>query len=159
MSTAVLAFFISASVRLINDNKLWACADKFASPPVGLNIVNGSDSERINLIQRLPDTALALQPPDRSGQHQFGPYMEFVVQLSLPLFSQMWRAENGQPLAFASVDQLAGYQQCLNCFTNADVICDQQPNRVKLEGHQKRDKLVWPGFNSDLAETAERPGA
>ena len=49
-------------------------------------------------------------------------------------------------------------RQALDRLADADVVGDQEPDRVELQGHQERHELVGAGLDRDLAERAERAG-
>ena len=92
-------------------------------------------------------------------QHELGVDVELVAHLGLPLLGEVRRAEDGEPLDLAPVEQLAGDEQRLDRLADADVVGDQQPDRVQLQRHQQRHELVRARLDGDAAEGAERPGA
>jgi len=71
----------------------------------------------------------------------------------------MRRAEDGQPLAFAAVDQLTGDEEGLHRLSDPDVVGDEEAHRVQLEPHEQGNELIRPGIYRDAAEGAERAGA
>src|SRR5690242_3078783 len=82
--------------------------------------------------------------------------MELLFQLVLPLFGQVGRAEDCEALCVTAVEQLPCDQCGLNRLSDPDVVSDEQPYRVELQGHQQWDELVWTWFDRDAAEGAER---
>ena len=78
----------------------------------------------------------------------------FVAQLALPLLGEVRRAEHGEALDLAAVEQLAGDQRGLDRLADADVVGDQQPHRVELERHQQRHELVGARLDGDPAEAS-----
>ena len=85
--------------------------------------------------------------------------MELVAQLGLPLLGQVRRAEHGQALDLAAVQQLAGDQAGFDGLADAHIVGDQQADRVELERHQQRHELVGPRLDANPGKRAERPGA
>ena len=67
--------------------------------------------------------------------------------------------EDGEPLDLAAVEQLAGDEQRLDGLADADVVGDEQADRVEPQRHQQRHELVRARLDGDPAEAAERPGA
>ena len=65
-------------------------------------------------------------------QDELGVEVELVAQLGLPLLGEVRRAEHGEPLDLAAVEQLAGDQQRLDRLADADVVGDQEADRVEL---------------------------
>src|SRR5437773_1396989 len=53
----------------------------------------------------------------------------------------------------------AGEQTGLDRLADAHVIGDEQPYRVKTEGHEQGDELVRARLDSDSRERSERAGA
>ena len=83
----------------------------------------------------------------------------FVGQLPLPLLGQRRAAQHGQPGRVALVEQLGGDQAGLDGLADADVVGDQQPDRVLPQRHQQRHELVGAGLDGEPGQRAERPGA
>ena len=82
--------------------------------------------------------------------------MEAGLQLADPLVDQVRRAEHGEAVDLAAVEQLAGDERGLDGLADADVVGDEQAHRVQLERHQQRHELVGARLDGDLAEAAER---
>ena len=78
--------------------------------------------------------------------------VEAGFQFGLPLFDQMWRAENGQPGNFAAVQQFTDDQAGLNGFAHPHVIGNQKTYGGQAQGHQQRDQLVAARFHGNVAE-------
>ncbi len=78
--------------------------------------------------------------------------MELVLALGLPLLGQVRRAENREPADLAPVKQFPGHEQALDRLADADVVGNQQPDRVHLQGHQERHELIGAWLHGDLAE-------
>ena len=95
---------------------------------------------------------VALEAGDGAGQDQLGVDVELVAQLGLPLLGEVRRAEHGQASRLAAVEQLAGDQAGFDGLADADVVGDQEPNRVELQRHQQRDELVGAGLDGELGE-------
>ena len=84
--------------------------------------------------------------------------MEALLQFALPLLAQVRRAEHGQALDLATVEQLAGDQRAFDGLADTDVVGDQQAHGVLLQRHQQRHELVGARLDGDVAEAAERAG-
>ena len=76
-----------------------------------------------------------------------------------PLLDEVRRAEHGEAVDLAAVEQLAGDERGLDGLADADVVGDEQAHRVELERHEQRHELVGARLDGDLAEAAEGPGA
>src|SRR4051794_17771280 len=53
---------------------------------------------------------------------------------------------------------LTGDEEGLDGLSDADVVGDQEPDGVHLQGHEERHELVRPRLDGDLAERSERAG-
>ena len=51
-----------------------------------------------------------------------------------------------------TVEEFAGYKSSFNCLADADVVGDQQADRVQLEGHEQWHELVWPRLDGEMGE-------
>ena len=89
----------------------------------------------VKLEKRLVQAAVTFKPSDRTREYEFGVDVEFFPQLRLPLFGKVRRAEHREALHFAAIQKLARDQRRFNCFSNANVVRDQQTDRVELECH------------------------
>ena len=85
--------------------------------------------------------------------------MELVLQLGLPLFRELWRAQDRHTRYLAPVDQLARYQTGFDGLADTHIISDQNAHRLKLERHEQGHELVGPRFNSDISKRAKWSGA
>jgi hypothetical protein len=57
---------------------------------------------------RLVTPQISLKPSSRAGKDQLGMDVEFENEFLLPLFRQMRRAENANPIYFAPIQELPG---------------------------------------------------
>ena len=88
-----------------------------------------------------------------------GVEVEARFELGDPLVDQVRRAQHGEALDLAAVEQLARDERRLDRLADADVVGDQQPHRIELQRHQQRHELVGARLDGDLPEAAERAGA
>ena len=103
--------------------------------------------------------AAALEARDGAREDELGLEVELLPQLLLPLLGEGGRAEDGEPVGLAAGEELGGDEARLDRLPDADVVGDEEPDGVELEGHQERDELVGARLDGDGAEGAERPGA
>jgi hypothetical protein len=68
------------------------------------------------------------------------------------------RADHGQTLHLAPVQQLARDEARLDGLADADVVGDQQSHGILAQRHQQRHQLVSPGLDPQMAEAAKRAG-
>ena len=84
---------------------------------------------------------------------------ELAGQLLLPLLGERGAAQHGQAARVALLQQLGRDQAGLDGLADADVVGDQQPDRVLPQRHQQRDELVGAGLDREPGQRPERPGA
>ena len=148
-----------AGVRLVDDQQVRAAVPELLAQPGALDEVGGHHDVPVPVEQRLALQQPAFQPADRAGQHQLGVDAELGGQLPLPLLGQRRAAQHGQPGRVALLQQLGGDQAGLDGLADADVVGDQQPDRVLPQRHQQRDELVGARLDGEPGQRAERPGA
>jgi hypothetical protein len=90
------------------------------------------------------------------GGDGHGADVEARLELAHPLLHEVRRAQHGERLDVAAVEQLAGDERGLDGLADADVVGDEQAHGIELERHQQRDELVGAGLDGDLPEAAER---
>ena len=71
----------------------------------------------------------------------------------------MRRAEDGEAVGLAAVDQLAQDQAGLDGLADADIVGDQQPHDGEAQRHQQRHELIGARLEAEPRRRAERPGA
>jgi hypothetical protein len=83
------------------------------------------------------------------------------VQLSSPLFNQMWRTQDGEPVNLSTIDKLTQNEARLYSFTDTYVIRNHEPDRLLAEGHEQWNQLVGAGIKRNACSRAEwsRPSA
>ena len=145
-------------VRLVDDHQLGTGAHEVLAAAVGLDEVRGDDDVRVLFEERAADRQAALEPLRGRGQDEFGVEVELRPQLVLPLLGEVRRAEHGEPLRVAAVQQLASDQCGLDGLADADVVGDQQPDGIELERHQQRHELVGARLDRDATERPEGTG-
>lgn len=145
-----------AGVRLIHDYQLGAGAGELVAAPAGLDVLGRNYYKGIDVEERLARRSAPFQPAHRARQHQLGRDVELLRQLGLPLLGQVRRAEDSQPAHLAPVEQFPRHQRRLDGLADAHIVGDQQADRVELERHQQRHKLVGPRLDRNAAEGAER---
>ena len=69
-------------------------------------------------------------------------WMEMSSSSVCPLLHEVRRAEHGQTLDLAAVEQLAGNEGGFDGLPDAHVVGDQDADRIELERHQERHELV-----------------
>ena len=70
----------------------------------------------------------ALQPCRRRRRDRDGVEIELRLELARPLLDEMRRAQDGEAVDLAAVDQLAQDQPGLDGLADADIVGDQQPH-------------------------------
>ena len=114
-----------AGVRFVDDDQVGAGAQELAAAPVGLDEVGRHHREREAFEDRFAADALALQPPHRARQDEFGLKPELVAQFAGPLLGQRRGAEHGECSGLAEGEQLGRDQAGLDGLADADVVGDQ----------------------------------
>ena len=148
-----------AGVRFVDDQQVRAAMPELFPQPGALDEVGGHDDVAEPVEQGLALQQPAFQPADRAGQHQLGVDAELRGQLPLPLLGQRRAAQHRQAGRVALLQQLGGGQAGLDGLADADVVGDQQPDRVLPQRHQQRDELVGAGLHGEPGQRPERPGA
>ena len=72
-----------------------------------------------------------LQPAGGAGKDQLGFQIELGPKLPLPLLRQVRWTQNGQPLNLAPIEEFPGDQAGLDGLSDADVIGDEQADRIE----------------------------
>ena len=68
------------------------------------------------------------------------------------LLGEMRRAKNRDAPDLGTVEELAGDEQRLDGLADADVVGDEEADRVLAEGEEQRKQLVGPRLDGDPAE-------
>jgi len=147
-----------AGVGFVYDHALRARPNEFVATPVGLDEVHGHDDVRVDVEQRLGASATPFEAAGRARQHQFNFNVELVIELRLPLFREVGRAQDGGLVDLPPVQEFPDQQACLDRLADADIVGDEQADRVELQPHQQRHELVRARLHGDPTERAERPG-
>jgi hypothetical protein len=58
-----------------------------------------------------------------------------------------------------SVEKFARDERSLDGLAHADVVGDEQPNRIELERHEKGNELISSWLDRDLSKGSKRTGA
>ena len=148
-------------VGLVHDHQLRARPQELVATAVGLDEVHRHDDVRVDVEERLVQGAAPLQPGGGGREHDLGVDLELLGEFALPLLCQVRGAEDGEAGGVALVEELPGDQPGLQGLADADVVGDEQADRVEAERHEQGDELVGPGLDGDAGEGAERarPGA
>ncbi len=85
--------------------------------------------------------------------------MEPAFEFADPLLDEVRGAEHGKSLNVATIKQLTRDERGLYRLANTHIVGDEQPNRVKLECHEKWHELVGARLYRNLPEAAERTSA
>ena len=157
---AAVAFAgVGAGVGLVDDDEVGAGPDEVVAAAVALDEVDRHHRVRVHVEQRLAVEEAAFQAGGRRRQHELGVDVELLGQLLLPLLGQVRRAQHAHALRVALLQQLLGDQGRFDRLADADVVGDQQADRVELERHQQRHQLVRARRHADPSDRAERAGA
>ena len=76
--------------------------------------------------------AVPLQARRCSGQHEFRINVKFVAKFGLPLLRELRRAQDGEALNLAAVQQLTRNKTGFDGLSDTNVVGNQQANRIKL---------------------------
>jgi hypothetical protein len=148
-----------AGVGLVHDHKFGAGPQEIETAAVRFDKICGDNYKGIGIEDRLVAPEISLQPSSRAGKDQFGLDIELGNEFLLPLFRQVRRAEDANPVYFAPIQKLAGHETGLDAFSYAHVIGDEEADRVQFQGHQEGNKLIGPGLAGEPPEGAERTSA
>ena len=79
-----------------------------------------------------------------------------LLQLPLPLFSEVRWAEHGHARNFATIQQFLGEKSRLNGFSDTHVISNEEAHGVLLEPHEQGDQLVGTRLEVQMPEGSKR---
>ena len=99
---------------------------------------------------------LAIEACGCAGTNDFSFDIKLVFHLLLPLFAEMRQADHGKTFDFTPFHHLPDNHQGFDGFAYTDVVSYQQPDRILLESHDKRDNLIRSGPESQFSHTTER---
>jgi hypothetical protein len=119
-------------VSLVYDNELGTPQDKVFCTACGLDKVGRDNCEAVSVKYRYTYRKVAFQSLNGTAKYQLGLNMEFFGKFSLPLLSEMRRTKYRHPPNFTAVKKFAGYNCSLNGLSNANIVCDQEADRIKL---------------------------
>ena len=122
-------------MSLVDYHELGASTNEVVATVLALDVVERHDRVREDIEYR-PVSANTVQSTSRVGQDQFGFDVKLLSHFFLPLFSQMRRAMNSHPLHFGTIEQFPSDQESFDRLPDTDVVGDQKPNRIELQGHQ-----------------------
>ena len=148
-----------AGMRLVDDDEVRAGAQKIVAPPVRFDVIEGYDREEIGVEHRFVRAESPLQAGSRSRADHLGVEAELFGELLLPLFAQVRRADDGQPLDFSPVEQFSRNQARLDGFANAYVVGDEQAHRILFHRHQQGHELIGSRLDVQVPETPKGTGA
>ena len=123
-------------MRLIYNHQFGTGTQELVATAIRLDEISGNNHIGIAFKQRLAQAAVSFELRCGAGKHQFGIEVKLVLQLGLPLFRELWWAEDCQARYLAPVDQFARNQTGFDGLADAHVIGDQQAHRIKLERHE-----------------------
>ena len=101
----------------------------------------------------------AFELVDGAGTDDDGVEAEFLGQLLLPLFAEVWWAEHAESFDLTAIGHFTGDEQGFDGFADPDIVGDQHPYGVEPQGHEQGDELVGAWANGDAPERAERGGS
>ena len=108
---------------------------------------------------RLVTPQISLKPSSHTGNDQLGMDVEFGNEFLLPLFRQVRRAENANPIYFTPIQKLAGHETGLDALSYPHIVGDEKADRFQFQGHEEGDKLIGPGLAGEPPEGSKRTGA
>ena len=94
-----------------------------------------------------------------TGPDDFSFYVQFVLELRLPLVAQVWRAYHSKAFDLTTFQKFLENDKGLNGFTYSHIIGNQQSNPILLQCHYQRYNLVGPGSKRQFTEAPERAGS
>ena len=148
-----------AGVCLIHDDQLRTGPQEFGAALLALDVVEADDGVRMGGEDAFAGRKAPFKASGAGGGDCHGMKVEAALQFTDPLVHEMWRAQHGEALDIAAVDQFAGDERGLDGLSDTNIIRDQQAHRFLLQSHQERYELVSPRLDGDLAKASERTGA
>jgi hypothetical protein len=142
-------------MRLIDNNQFWARSKKFSAAALALDVVEADHCVRVGREYALTRWQVAFQSRSASGCYRDRPQVKATFKLGDPLIYQVRRAKHREALNVATIEKLARYERSFDGLTYANVVGNQEPNRVQLERHEQRHELISARFDGDLPEAAE----
>ena len=135
----------SRPVRLIHDHQVWTVHQEQMAVPFALHKVDARHLDRVVPVNALGRCLPAFQLSDRARADDHGIQVKLLTQLLVPLFAQVWGAEDAQPTGVAAVQHFTRHQKGLDGLAHTHVIRYQQPHRVEAQAHKQGHELVSPG--------------
>src|SRR5688572_30777743 len=126
----------------VNDDELGAPMNEVLRSSGRLDEVRRDDRKWMPVEYRCTNTQIPLKALNRTAQHEFRLDVKLCCQLTLPLLGQVRRTEHCQASNLSSVEELSRDHRGFDGLANADVIGDEDPHRIELEGHHQRHKLI-----------------
>ncbi len=148
-----------AGMRLVDDDQRRASPREAFPPLVGLDVIEADHGEGMRLEQGLRRRQASLEAGRAGGGHLDRIDVELGAQLARPLLDEMRRAEHGEPVGLAAVDQLAQDEAGFYRLADTDIVGDQQAHDRKPQRHQERHELIGARLETEPGGRAERTGA
>jgi hypothetical protein len=124
-------------VRLIDDHERRTCAPEAITSLFGLDVIQANDGEWVRLEESLRLCQSPFKPSGRGRRDCHSVKIKLAVQLSSPLFNEMWRTQDGEPVNLSAIDEFTQNEARLYRFTDTYVIRNHQPDRLLAEGHEQ----------------------
>ena len=119
-------------MRLVDDDQLGACAKELRATTLALDVVEADDRMRVRREDTLARREVALEAGGTRRCDRDGPEVETPLELGHPLVHEVRRAEHREALDVAAVEQFARDERGLDGLADADVVGDEQPDRIEL---------------------------
>ena len=145
------------NVRLVDDDQVGRIAQEGRAMALRLQEIDAADE--VGVVGEDGDILsrhVALKSGDLRRLHEDAVDRELLAKLALPLIAEMRGSENAKSPCDSAIEQLARDHPRLDRLADADVVRDQQPHRIKPQGHDERHELVGPRCYRDPTQRSER---
>ena len=148
-----------ARVGLVHDHQFRTLLDEDIAARLGFDEVDADDLVGVVVVNAGVALDLPVEARLRVGADDDGLEVELVADFLLPLLAEVRQADDGEAFDLAPLQKLPDDQQRLDGLADADVVGDEQTNRLLTQSHDERHHLVGARAERKLGQSAEWSGA
>src|SRR5262245_5810343 len=119
-----------ARVDLVNDQQFRTLLDKNIAAVLGFYEINANDLIGIVVVNAGVALDLPVEAGLRVGANNYGFEVKLVAEFVLPLLAKMRQTDHGEAFDLSALKKLPDDQESFDCFADANVVGDQQPDRL-----------------------------
>src|SRR5882672_5365715 len=111
-----------ARVSFVHNHQFWTLLDEYVAARIGFDEVNADDLVGVVIIHAGVTLDLPVKARLGVGPDDNGLQVELGSDFLLPLFAQVWQADNGEAFYFTPLQQLLDNQQRLDGFAHPHIV-------------------------------------